>query len=364
MANLKIQRNEDPPAKVPYDELTFGTSFAPHMLNIDWSAASGWADPEIIPYGPFSLDPSCAVFHYGTAGFEGMKAYKGPNGEARLFRPDMNMARLARTSARLALPNFDQDQVLEGIKALVDLDSDYIPDKHGMSLYLRPTVISTQPSLGVTPPQHSKLYVMTSPVGAYYPSGFSPVKLYADEANIRAWPGGIGFTKAGGNYAPSILPQQAANEKGYQQVLWLFNDLVTEVGTMNLAVLWADKNGDLELVTPPLDDGTILPGVTRDSILHLVRELRPDIKVSEKWFSITEMIDAIDQGRLIEAFGMGTACVVAPIEGFYYKGSDYAIPLSEDPSKKSGDLTYFLSNELMDIQYGIKDGPEGWSVVI
>jgi len=282
----------------------------------------------------------------------------------RLFRPDMNMKRLNTSCERLFLPNFDGDQLVECIKELIRIDRDWMPEGEGYSLYIRPTAISTHPFLGVAQAQAAKIFVILSPVGPYYPEGFAPVRLYADNDNRRAWPGGIGYTKSGGNYAPTIGPQTAAAKKGYSQVLWLFgeDDEITEVGTMNMFCYWVNEDGEKELVTAPLDDGTILPGVTRNSILALAREWG-EFKVSERTFTMPQLAKALDEGRVIECFGAGTAAVVSPIEQIGYMGKDYAVPL--DPSKPghpAGALTQRVWDSIVAIQYGQVE--HQWSVKI
>jgi len=259
--------------KLPNEELLFGKTFTDHLLEIDWDSENGWSAPQIIPFDDLKIHPAASSLHYGLQCFEGMKAYVDDNSDVRLFRPDKNMERMNTSCERLFLPNFDGEELTECIKELIKVDRSWIPEGEGYSLYIRPTAISTHPYLGVTKPENAKVFVILSPVGPYYPSGFAPVKLFADNRNVRAWPGGIGYAKAGGNYAPTIGPQTEAAEKGYSQVLWLFgeDDQVTEVGTMNMFTFWINEEGEKELVTAPLD-GTILPGVTRDSILQLARE--------------------------------------------------------------------------------------------
>ena len=243
--------------------------------------------------------------------FEGMKAYVDKDGGVRLFRPDKNMERMNTSCSRLFLPEFDGEALTECIKELIRVDRDWIPEGDGFSLYIRPTAVSTHPYLGVCAAESSKIFVILSPVGPYYPEGFAPVKLFADNSNVRAWPGGIGYTKSGGNYAPSIGPQTDAAAKGYSQVLWLFgdDDQVTEVGTMNMFTLWINEDGEKELITAPLDDGTILPGVTRDSILELTRGWG-EFKVTERNFNMAELTKALDEGRVIESFAADSRCGV------------------------------------------------------
>jgi branched-chain amino acid aminotransferase len=350
--DLIIQKNPNPKPKPLNKDLVFGRSFAPHMFMVEWHIQQGWGIPKIVPYGPLSLEPSCSVFHYGIECFEGTKAYKDTKGCIRLFRPMENMERMNLSAARLALPTFDPNEFLECIKSLVRLDANYIPEEKGYSLYIRPTFIATTPALGVNPPKDALLYVITSPVGPYYPSGFKPVSLYADEENVRAWPGGMGQYKVGLNYAPGILPQVKAAEKGYSQILWLLNDYLTEVGTMNFFLFWINKKGERELITPPLD-GTILPGVTRKSILELAQEWN-EFKVTEAPFTMTQVVEALNEGRIIEAFGAGTAAVVSP---------DYHIPLGNNNNNSAGELTQRFWDTILGIQYGEIPKKE-WSIVI
>lgn len=326
----------------------------------------GWHAPTITPYHNLSLDPACNVFHYAIEGFEGMKAYKDAKGRVRLFRPDLNMKRLANSLHKLSLPEFDQKGYLECIKRLVLEDKNWIPEGEGYSLYLRPTVIGTQPTLGVSQSKYCKVFTIACPVGPYYPEGFKPVRLLAEKDNVRAWPGGVGDAKLGGNYAPTIRVQAEAAKKGYSQVLWLVGDRggslqVTEVGTMNFFVLWKRKDGQTELITAPLD-GTILPGVTRQSILDLARSWG-EFQVSEAKFSIQDLLEAVREGRVIECFGAGTAAVVSPVKQIAYDGKDYDIPLDpKDPHAGAGVLTKRVWDAMAEIQYGKKEHP--WSVVI
>jgi len=334
------------------------------MLTIEWKKEKGWATPKIVPHQPLVVEPQSSVLHYGMGCFEGMKAYIDPNNKVRLFRPNKNMDRFLRSSIRLALPTFDREQLLNCIKKLVLLDKDWIPAKFGYSLYIRPTHVGTGSTLGVGPSNGSLMFVILSPVGPYYPEGFKPVKLYADEHHVRAWPGGTGDSKVGGNYAGTIAPQVEAAKLGYTQVLWLWGaeHFLTEVGTMNVFVFLKDKQGKPELVTPPLDDGTILHGVTRDSLLQLARGWK-EFKVSERRISMAEVLEALAENRVIEAFGAGTAAIVSPIKAIFYKGKEHAIPLdSQNPSAQVGQLAKRVQDEIMAIQYG--QIPHEWSVPI
>lgn len=290
-----------------------------------------------------------------------MKAYKSlDDNSLRLFRPDMNMKRLASSMDRLHMPGFDfnQNELIQCIGELVKLDEKWIPSGEGYSLYLRPTVIATHNVLGLTAPDSILLYVITSPVGPYYKTGFQPIRLMTDTDHVRAWPGGTGNAKVGGNYAPTMKPQFLAAEQGYSQILWLFgeNEEITEVGAMNVFFYLINKETHLpELITAPLTRGDILPGVTRDSILQLARSW-DDFDVIERYATMPEIIQAAEDGRLIEAFGAGTAAVVTPISSIRHKGQDIEI------SAETGELTKRIWNEITGIQYGKIAGPPGWSV--
>lgn len=290
-----------------------------------------------------------------------MKAYKSVSDESlRLFRPELNMERLRRSMERLHMPgsDFDQAELLECIKKLVRLDERWIPTGEGYSLYLRPTVIATHKFLGLSAPENLLLYVITSPVGPYYRSGFAPVRLTADTPYVRAWPGGTGNCKLAGNYGPTMKASWIANEAGYSQVLWLFgdDDIITEVGAMNIFFFLVNKEtGRKELVTPPVEGGDlILPGVTRQSIVEIARSFG-EFDVSERFPTMPEIREAAEEGRLIESFGAGTAAVVSPISCIQYQGVDIDIPAT-------GDLTKRMWDEITSIQTGEKEGPEGWSV--
>eukprot|EP00744_Colponema_vietnamica_P003400 GILI01005214.1.p1 GENE.GILI01005214.1~~GILI01005214.1.p1 ORF type:complete len:405 (-),score=96.86 GILI01005214.1:69-1235(-) len=359
-SKLVVQQTPQPKTKPENKSLVFGRTFTDHMLEVDWNNKQGWSVPRIGPHRKLELDPAASSLHYGLQCFEGMKAYIGVNGDVRLFRPMKNMQRLWRSSQRLCLPTFDQQEFLECVKKLVLLEKDWIPRERGYSLYIRPTAISTTPFLGVGAPSEAKLFVILSPVGPYYPEGFKPISLYADERYVRSWPGGTGDAKVGGNYAPTILPQLEAAQKGYTQVMWLFgpNHDVTEIGTMNQFFFWVNKQGEKELITAPLD-GTILPGVTRDCILELARQWG-EFKVTERAYSIHEVIETIKDGRLIEAFGAGTAAIVSPVKRFHFHGQDYNCPIDE--AEGAGPLARRFAKTIMDIQYGVI--PHEWSVKI
>jgi branched-chain amino acid aminotransferase len=331
---------------------------------IDWDAQKGWHAPRIIPYQALAIDPAASVLHYGLECFEGMKAYLDDEGHIRMFRPDMNMKRICSSAHRLLLPQVNGPEFLKCIEELLRVDKSWIPKGFGYSLYLRPTLIATWPYLGVQPALSAKLFVVCSPVGPYYAEGFNPIKLLADPQVARAWPGGTGNTKVGGNYALGIRPALEASARGYAQLLWLFGDdlQVTEVGTMNQFFFWKNaETGRDELVTAPLD-GTILPGVTRDSILQLARQWG-EFDVVERHYTLKEVIAAVEEGRMIEAFGAGTAAIVAPVKGFHFQGKEYDIPLDKsNAAAKAGKLTQRVSDTILGIQYGRI--PHEWSVVV
>eukprot|EP00127_Corallochytrium_limacisporum_P006326 Clim_evm37s225 gene=Clim_evmTU37s225 len=358
-AGLTVERTQNPGKMLPLDQLVFGKTFSDHMLEVEWSKEKGWENPKIVPYHNLNLDPATVVFHYAVEIFEGMKAYKDADGQVRLFRPDKNMERMNNSAARMALPTFDSNEMQTLLKELVKVEKDWVPDQPGYSLYLRPTMISTQETLGVGESTKALFYCICSPVGPYYKTGFAPVKLYADRKHVRAWPGGVGFAKCGGNYAATIQPQLEAAKKGYSQVLWLFGDHeeVTEVGTMNFMMIWKNEQGGHELVTAPLDDGTILPGVTRDSVLSLAREW--GTKVTERKFTMKEVLKALDDGRVQEMFGCGTACIISPIEEIFYNDKTYKVPCGDGVA---GPMAMKLLDTIQDIQYGRMERPD-WSIV-
>lgn len=373
-SKLIIKRTDAPKHKLPLEDLKFGKSFSDHMLEIDWDAKTGWHVPIIRKFENFSISPAASALHYGIECFEGMKAYKDSDGRVRLFRPDMNMARLNLSMERLAMPTFNAAQMIECVNQLLRIDQDWVPDQEGYSMYLRPTAIGTSPYLGVEAASHVKLYVIMSPVGPYYKSGFSPVKLFADDLNIRAWPGGVGNAKVGGNYGPTIKPSRAAAlEQGCHQVLWLFgpNHEITEVGAMNIFFVIKNRDtGKVELATAPLTRGDILAGVTRDSILNIAREEVASKQssglmccvdeVSERWLTMEEIITAQEEGRLLESFGAGTAVVVQPVRSILYKGKSIDIPTGDGV----GPVAQHMWDRLYDIQYGRVSGGHPWSVLI
>ncbi|ODQ56034.1 branched-chain amino acid transaminase [Saitoella complicata NRRL Y-17804] len=361
-AKLTIEKTADPkPLKEPH-ELVFGHTFTDHMLAIEWNSETGWDAPKITPYQNLSLDPATCVFHYGFECFEGMKAYKDANGDTRIFRGDRNMSRFNNSATRIALPTFDGEELLKAIAEFVKVDDRWVPRGQGYSLYLRPTLIGTQKTLGIGPTSSALLYVIASPVGPYYPTGFKAVSLWATTDKVRAWPGGFGNAKLGANYAPCVAPQVAAAQKGYHQNLWLFGEenYVTEVGTMNCFTAWVNEDGVKELITAPTTDGTILEGVTRDSVLDLARErLVPQgWAVSEKKYTMDQIKKAADEGRLLEMFGTGTAATCAPIKRVHYKGEDISVPLQ--PGKEAGPVAEQMQKWIMDIQYGVEEH-KGWA---
>lgn len=359
VARLQVERTAAPKAKTPLDQLVFGRTFADHMLTVDWEDGAGWSAPRIAPYGPLVLDPSSLVFHYAIECFEGMKAYRDRSGAVRLFRPMENMKRLNLSATRLLMPAFDKEQMLACLTELLKVDREWIPQARGYSLYIRPTMIGTQASLGVSSSSRAKLFVINCPVGPYYPTGFKPVSLYTTPNYVRAWHGGAGGFKIGGNYAPGILPQQQAARMGYQQILWTLDDFVSEVGTMNMFVFWRNKAGETELITPPLD-GTLLPGITRDSILQLARGWN-EFRVSEAPIKMADLVVALQENRVIEAFGAGTAAIVSPICRINYRDRDYHVPLGIK-GENAGELTQRLLDSIIAIQYGEVEHP--WSVVV
>lgn len=351
---IKITKTTNPKQKPLAEEaagtLGFGRFFSDHMFLMDYDEGIGWHDARIEPYHPLSLDPASTVLHYGQEIFEGMKAYRSKDDQILFFRPRNNAARWNASAARMCMPTMDPDMYCEALNAIVSLERDWAPHAPGTSLVLRPAMIALDPYLGVHPSKKYLFFILCSPSGAYFKNGMAPVKIYVEEEFIRAAPGGTGFAKCGGNYAGSMLASERVAEKGYDQVLWLDgieHKYVEEVGAMNMMFVIDDT-----IITAPLD-GTILPGVTRDSILTLAREA--GWKTEERRLSIDEVFQAAREGRLDEAFGTGTAAVVAPVGQLCYKGEEIIIHNGE-----TGPKAAYLYDRLLNIQLGNYEDKYGW----
>lgn len=352
--NIRIEKTATPKQKPDQNNLQFGHHFTDHMFIMEYTEGKGWHDPAIIPYQPISLEPSTMVFHYGQAIFEGLKAYKTKDGRVLLFRPQKNMERVNISNERLCIPPIDVNFAVEAIRTLVDIDRDWIPEAEGTSLYIRPFIISTDPYLGVRPSKTYKFMIILSPVGAYYPEGINPVKIYVEPKYVRAVKGGIGYAKTPGNYAASLKAQVEAQEKGYTQVLWLDGlerKYIEEVGTMNV---FFKING--EVVTPSLE-GSILAGITRDSTIRLLKHW--NIPVVERRITIEELFDAQKKGILEEAFGTGTAAVISPIGELNWDGNIMIVNNGE-----TGELSRRIYNTITGIQSGSLKDEFGWTIEV
>jgi branched-chain amino acid aminotransferase len=335
-------------------KLMFGKSFTDYMLTMEYSPGKGWHNKKIKPYADFNLDPAAMVLHYGQSMFEGLKAYKSADGRTLLFRPMDNFRRMNTSARRLCMAEIDVDEAYEGLLELIRLERAWIPGKPGTSLYIRPTMIATDPYLGVKASDNYLFFIILSPVGPYYPEGFDPIKIFVENEYVRAVKGGMGYTKASANYAASILAGEVAKKKGYTQVLWLDGverKYVEEVGSMNICFQIAG-----ELVTPELN-GSILPGITRDSALTLAREA--GLKVTERPVTINEIFSAHEEGRLDDVFGTGTAAVISPVGELNWNGRIISIN-----GGKPGKLALALYNKLTDIQYGNVKDTHGWVVEV
>ena len=349
---IRITKAAQKKQKPKDKDLAFGTDFTDHMFLVDFEDEKGWYDPRIEPYGPLTLDPATAVLHYGQGLFEGLKAFRGKDGKIRLFRPDKHVARLNRTAEKMCIPTLDPDLVLKSFTTLVDLDRDWVPSTVGTSLYVRPTIIASEAFLGVRPAKKYLYFVILSPVGAYYPEGMAPVKIKVIDNYVRAVVGGLGEAKTSANYAASLHAAEDAKHEGFTQVLWLdgvHRKYIEEVGTMNIML----KIGD-EIITPPLA-GTILAGVTRDSVLALTREW--GLRVSERPITIDEVVEAARKGTLQEVWGTGTAAVISPVGELAYKGERIVVN-----GGGIGALTQKLYDTIVGIQYGTAPDTRGWTL--
>lgn len=352
--DITIERAKRLKQKPDEHNLTFGKTFTDHMFIWDYAADKGWYDPRIVPYQNIELAPSAMVFHYGQEMFEGLKAYRTPEGGVQLFRPDKNIERTNSTNDRLCVPRVDPEALLEAIVTLVNVERDWVPSVEGTALYIRPFIIATDPYLGVRPSETYKLMVILSPVGAYYKEGINPVPIWVEDEYVRAVRGGVGFAKAGANYAASLRAQMKAKEKGYAQVLWLDGierKYVEEVGTMNVFF-----KIDGKVITPSLE-GSILPGVTRDAVLHLLKTW--GTPVEERKISIDEVYEAAEAGTLEEVFGTGTAAVISPVGLLDWAGKKLTIN-----DGHIGTTAQKLYETITGIQNGRIADTHGWTVQV
>jgi branched-chain amino acid aminotransferase len=346
---ILISETKSPKTIPNPDGLGFGEVFSDHMLIMDFDKGS-WQRPRIQEYAPIMLHPSSMVLHYGQSVFEGMKAYKR-DGKVFLFRPEKNFERMNQSNIRMCIPQIHVPLAMEALKTLLLLDQRWIPEHEGTSLYIRPFVFATDPFLGVRPSETYQFIVITSPVGSYYPEGINPVKIFVEEKYVRSVRGGVGFAKTVGNYAASLKAQMESKEKGFSQVLWLDaieRKYVEEVGTMNVFFVI-----DGQILTPSLADGSILPGITRDSCIELLKHW--GYRVTERKISMDEILTAHANGKLDEVFGTGTAAVISPIGELYYQ--DKAYPIHDN---QMGTLAKKLYQTITSIQYGQEEDVFGW----
>lgn len=351
---FNVTRTMNPKQKPDPDTLEFGSVFTDHMFIMNYTEGKGWHDGRIVPYAPLSLDPAAAVFHYAQEMFEGLKAYKTKEGKILLFRPDMNAKRTTKTNERICIPALDEELFVEAIKAVVGVDADWIPEKEGTSLYIRPFIIASEPFLGVRASNEYLFIVILSPVGAYYKGGMTPTRIFVEDEYVRAALGGTGYSKIGGNYVAAMKSQEKAHEKGYSQVLWLDGverKYVEEIGTSNAFFVI-----DGEVITAPLE-GTILPGITRDSVIQLLKDW--GVKVSERRITIEEIFHAYDEGKLSEVFASGTAAVISPVGELGWKDREIVIN-----DGQIGSISQKLYDTLSGIQLGKSEDKFGWTVEV
>ncbi len=352
--DITLEKAGELKEKPPLENLGFGRYFTDHMFQMEWNREQGWSKARICAYQDFKMDPASTVLHYGQAVFEGLKAYRGKDQQIFLFRPKDNLERMNTGAIRMSMPRIPVNQVLKALKALVYLDREWIPDGQGASLYLRPTMIGVDPYLGLKPSDTYLFYIIMSPVGAYYAEGFNPTKIFVNKEYVRSVKGGVGYVKTAGNYAASMLATEQAKKAGYIQVLWLDaceRKYIEEVGTSNIFFLLGET-----LVTPPLG-GSILGGITRDSVIKLARGYGVDVE--ERPVTIDEVIAASLDGSLKESFATGTAAVISPVGELCYDDTVYSIN-----NGKTGQLAVKLFEELQAIQYGHRQDAHSWRLKV
>lgn len=362
MTNLEftVQKNENPASDEQRAEILadpkFGQKFTDHMVAIDWSEGKGWHNARVQPYAPLEFDPASMVFHYGQAIFEGLKAYRQPDGSIATFRPEKNAHRMQNSADRLAMPELPDELFLESLRQLVDIDADWVPEAGGeAALYLRPFMISTEISLGVKPASSYTYYVIASPAGAYFSGGISPVKVWISEDYVRAAPGGTGAAKFAGNYAASLLAQAQAQEQGCDQVVWLDaieRTYIEEMGGMNLMFVYGSEADSVKVVTPELS-GSLLPGITRDSLLQVAEDL--GYATEQVRISVDDWKNDVADGKMTESFACGTAAVITPVGHIVGEDIDFTVNGNE-----AGDVTMEMRERLTQIQRGEVEDTHGW----
>jgi len=352
--NLTIIRTSNPKRIPQANELGFGKFFTDHMFTMDYAPEHGWHNPTILPYDSLPIEPGNITFHYGQTVFDGLKCYYGVDGKIRFFRVRDYLKRFNNSARLMVIPQFNEEELLEYLTELILIDKDWVPKELGTSLYIRPLIIAMDNALGVRSSYTYKMFILLSPVGSYYAEGFNPVKILVEETYSRTAPGGLGSCKTAANYAASLFGAELAKKKGFTQVLWLDacqKKYVEEVGTMNIFFRIDD-----DLITPPLE-GTILPGVTRDTVIKIAK--RDNIHVCERKISIDEVIQAYKDGRLKEVFGSGTAAVISPVGLLSYRGNELIIN-----DFKVGEWSQYFYNLITSWYYGQAEDPFGWTTII
>ncbi len=354
MLDIRYELTQQKKDKPDPQKLGFGVHYTDHMFIVDHTEGIGWHDARIVPYAPLQLDPAAMTLHYAMESFEGLKAYRQPDGSIRLFRPDKNAERMINTNRRMCLPALPVEDFVQAVKAIVKTEEDWVPSEEGTSLYIRPFVIATEPHLGVRTSKTHQFLIICSPVGAYYSTGINPVKIFVEDEYTRATPGGTGFTKCGGNYAASLISQVKAHELGYEQTLWLDgveHKYVEEVGSMNCFF----KIGGTVYTAPCT--GTVLPGVTRMSCIELLKKW--GYAVSEERLAIADVMKASQDGRLEEVFGTGTAAVISPVGELRFE--DQVAYINDG---RIGEVTHRLYDTITGIQWGTLPDDMGWTTGI
>ena len=340
-------------------EPKFGQVFTDHMVSIDWSRERGWHDPQVRRYGPISLDPAASVLHYGQAIFEGLKAYRHADGSITAFRPEQNAKRLNNSANRMAMPELPEEVFLEAVRQIVDIDKDWVPEAGGeASLYLRPFMIGTEKTLGVKPSSSYSFYIIASPAGAYFSGGVKPVSVWISEDYVRAAPGGTGDAKFAGNYAASLLAQQQAAEKGCDQVVWLDaieRKYIEEMGGMNL--MFVEGSGETAKIITPELTGSLLPGITRKSLLQVVKDL--GYEAEERKITVDEWRNGAEDGTISETMACGTAAVITPVGRVLSKHGEFTINGGE-----AGEITMAMRERLRGIQTGDVEDTHGWNTTL